>query len=431
MSRSLYRIATDLAEPALRLYLRRRARRGKEDPARLEERFGRPSLPRPTGPLAWLHAASIGEALSVLPLIERLDRDRPELALLVTTGTVTSARLLEVRLPRRVLHQYVPIDRNAWVCRFLDHWRPDAAVWVESELWPNLIEATAARGIPMALINARMSDASFKRWNVLRSQVQRLLRAFDVVLCQDESQASRFRALGATHARHVGNLKYAAPPLPVDEAAHAELRAATAGRPVWLAASTHPGEETIVAAAHERLKRRFPELLTIVVPRHPERGREVAAMLIKRGFSAARRAAGQRVTRSVEFYVADGIGELGLFYRLSPVAFVGGSLVPHGGHNPLEPAQLSCAILCGPHTFNFEAICEQLAGAGALRRVADAAELADAVGFLLTDEVGRCAMTLDAARIARAEAHVIDAVMHALDPILDGAGPAAPLHAAS
>ena len=418
MSRTLYRLVTDLAEPALKIYLRRRAKRGKEDPARLDERLGRASHPRPDGPLLWLHAASVGEALSILPLVDRLRRDHPDFAILVTTGTLTSGRLLAVRLPRGVIHQYVPVDRRAWVRRFLDHWRPDVAVWVESELWPNLIAETTARAVPMALVNARMSEQTFKRWNVMKAHVAPLLAAFRVVLCQDETQASRFRALGAAHARYVGNLKYAAPPLPVDQTAYEELAAAIAGRPLWLAASTHPGEEAIVATAHARLRKRFPKLLTIVVPRHPERGPEVAAMLSRRGLAVARRSAGEKLGDRIEAYVADGIGELGLFYRLAPVALVGGSLVPHGGHNPLEPAQLSSAILSGPHSFNFEAICERLAGAGALRRVAGADELADAVGFLLADEVGRYAMTLDAARIARTEAHVLDAVMHALDPLL-------------
>lgn len=421
MSRTLYRLITDLAEPALKLYLRRRAKRGKEDPARLDERLGRASAPRPAGRLAWLHAASVGEALSILPLIDRLRRDHPDLGLLVTTGTLTSGRLLEVRLPLGVIHQYVPVDRRAWVKRFLDHWRPDAAIWVESELWPNLIAETAARGVPMALVNGRMSESSFKRWRLMKAHVAPLLGAFDVVLGQDETQASRFRGLGATQARYVGNLKYAAPPLPVDERALADLRDATAGRPLWLAASTHPGEEAIVAEVHGRLKPRFPRLLTIVVPRHPQRGGEVAAMLERRGLRIARRSAGEALRGDIDLYVADGIGELGLFYRLAPVAFVGGSLVPIGGHNPLEPAQLSSAILMGPHIFNFELICERLAGAGGLRRVADADELADAAGFLLADEVGRYAMTLDAARVARAEAGVLDAIMHSIDPLLAAA----------
>ena len=431
MSRTLYTLVTDLAEPALRLYLRRRAKRGKEDPLRLDERLGRASAPRPEGRLLWLHAASVGEALSILPLVERLRLDHSGLHVLVTTGTLTSGRLLEVRLPREVIHQYVPVDRRAWVRRFLEHWRPDAAVWVESELWPNLIAETAARGVPMALVNARISESSFKRWSALKSHVAPLLASFSVVLCQDETQASRFRALGALRAKCVGNLKYAAPPLPVDAAALEELKQATEGRPLWLAASTHPGEEAIAAAAHLQARQRFPRLLTIVVPRHPARGPDVAQIIARRGMRVARRSAGDPVSHDVEVYVADGIGELGLFYRLAPVAFVGGSLVPHGGHNPLEPAQLSSAILCGPHTFNFEEICDRLAGAGALRRVAAADELADAVVFLLSDEVGRYAMTLDAARIARAEAHVLDAIMHALDPLLAPDGAAQPQHAFS
>ncbi|WP_376100103.1 3-deoxy-D-manno-octulosonic acid transferase [Roseomonas sp. CCTCC AB2023176] len=394
----------DRALPLLPLWLARRVRLGKEDPVRLHERRGE-GADRPPGPLLWLHGASVGESQSLLPLMAALATDRPDLRFLVTTGTLTSARLLADRLPpglaARTAHRFIPHDVPAHVARFLDGWCPDAGVIVESELWPNLLDATAARGIPMALINARLSERSARAWRYAPGLAARLLGTFRVVAAQTEADAARLRGLGARAVTAPGNLKSAADPLPADPAALDALRAATAGRPVLLAASTHPGEETVVAAAHAVLAARLPGLLTVIVPRHPDRGADLARDLAATGLRIARRAAGEAPGPDAALYLADTMGELGLFYRVAGAALVGKSLLPPGGgQNPLEPARLGCPILLGPYMANFDAVTERLLAAGGAIRVADATGLADAAGRVLTDPAFTAPMRAAAARIA-------------------------------
>ncbi|MFC7737132.1 3-deoxy-D-manno-octulosonic acid transferase [Roseomonas sp. GCM10028921] len=396
-----WRAATGLAAPLLPLWLARRARRGKEDPARLGERRGE-GADRPPGPLLWLHGASVGESQSALPLIEALAASRPALRFLVTTGTLTAARLLAERLPPslalRVQHRFAPLDVPAHVERFLDGWRPDAAVFIESEIWPNLILAAAGRGVPMALVNARLSAGSARGWGRVPSVARRLFGVFRLVIAQTEADAARLRALGAEGAEAWGNLKFAARPLPAPEAALAALRSAIGPRPVLLAASTHPGEEAQVAEAHALLAERLPGLLTILAPRHPERGPGLARELD--ALPVALRSRGELPGADTALYVADTLGELGLLYRLAGAALIGGSLVPHGGQNPLEAARLGCPVLLGPHTANFTAIVDRMVEAGAALRVAGPAALAEAAAGVLTHPERVRAMTSAAARIA-------------------------------
>jgi len=415
----LYHLFGYAAEPVVRRVLARRAARGREDPARLSERLGRAGRPRPAGPLVWIHASSVGESLSVLPLIARLRRDRPGLTVLVTTGTVTSARLMAERLPEGALHQYAPVDLPPAVAGFLDHWRPALGLIVESELWPNLLLAARRRGIPLALINARLSGRSARRWRRLRPLAAHLLRQFSLILAQSPEDEARLRALGAPDPRSLGNLKAAAPPLAADAAEVARLRAAIAGRPCWLAASTHPGEEPVVGAAHAALAADRPKLLTLLAPRHPDRGPEIAAALRAAGHRVALRSAGEPLAPETGIYVADTIGELGLWYRLAEIAFMGGSLVPKGGQNPLEPAKLDCAVLYGPHTANFARIAEGLCAAGAAARVSDAASLAAAVAGLLDDPAARAQAIAAGRTFAAAQAGVLDEVVAALAPLLE------------
>lgn len=406
--------------PALRLHLRRRAAHGKEIPDRIPERFGERAA-RPAGRLLWLHAASVGETLSVLPLIEALAARDPALSILVTTGTVTSATLLARRLPPslagRVTHRFVPLDVPRWAARFLDGWRPDGAVFVESELWPNLIAAAAARGIPLALVNGRMSARSARWWGRAPGLARQVLSPFRLVLAQTEADAARFRALGAP-AECWGNLKFSAPPLPADGAELARLAVLFAGRPVWLAASTHGGEEAIVIAAHRRLAGAHPGLLTIIVPRHPERGAEVAALA--EDLPVVRRSAGEDPGADTAILVADTLGELGLLYRLAGTAFVGGSLVPHGGQNPLEPARLMCPVLTGPHTWNFTEILDRLGAVGGVTRIEPgtdpAAALAEAVSAMLTKPERARSQAEAAARVAADQAGLPERIAAALLP---------------
>ncbi|MEQ9555745.1 MAG: 3-deoxy-D-manno-octulosonic acid transferase [Rhodospirillales bacterium] len=420
----LYRFLTALGAPLIHIYLGRRIKAGKEDPHRFNERLGRPALARPDGPLIWLHGASVGEAMSLLTLIDRLKTAVPAANILVTTGTVTSARMLADRLPRGAVHQYVPVDRMAYVRRFLDHWRPDLTLWAESEFWPNLISETAARGNPLVLVNGRISPRSFTGWSRAPKFIAGLLGGFALCLGQTDGDAERLRALGATGARSVGNLKFAADPLPADAGRLADMRAATAGRPLWLAASTWAGEEDIAWRVHQDQAAAHPGLLTIIVPRHPNRGAEIAARLADQGARVKRRAAGAMPGAGTDIYIADTMGELGLFFTLAPVVFMGKSLSAEGGQNLLEPARLGCAVLHGPRMINFADMGARMAAAGASLPVADGTGLSAAVGRLLGDAGEAQAFAARARTFAQAEAGVIDRLMAELTPYLqrlDGA----------
>ncbi len=415
---ALYRALTALGAPLIRRHLRRRAAEGKEDAERLGERLGRAGAVRPDGKLVWLHAASVGEATSIVPLVERL-QERRRFSILVTSGTVNSAAMLAKRLPAGVIHQFVPADIPAAVSAFLDHWQPDFAVWVESELWPNLVTATAARGVPMVLIQARISDASQARWRHAPGLIRRVLGCFKLVLAQTEANAERFRTLGASSVSVTSTLKYASPPLAAEHHELMALQRQIGGRPLWVAASTHAGaEETAVLDAHAALAERLPEVLTILVPRHPERGDEVAAAAEARGYGVARRTAADLIEARHQIYLADTLGELGLFYRIAPVAFVGGTLVSVGGHNIIEPIQLGAAVVCGPDLANFTEVAEDLTEADALRTVADAHQLASSVGKLLRDTERRAELVQRQKGVTDSRADVLEDVMAALAPYL-------------
>lgn len=419
----LYRGLTSAAEPLIRIWLRQRTKLGREDPARLNERLGLASLPRPPGPLIWVHGASVGETASALGLIERLRAESPEVTILLTSGTVSAAKMLAPRLPPGTIHQYAPVDVPRFARRFIDHWRPDLALWIESEIWPNLLGATKASEAALILVNGRLSPRSFRRWRRATRTIAGLLSAFDLCIAQSEEDAARFRALGAERVVCHGNLKHAAPPLPCREEALEAFRAATAGRPVWLAASTHPGEEEIIVEVHRRLKTHHPALLTVIVPRHAARGPEIGRRL--HGLRLVRRSEGRLPDDATEIYLADTMGELGLFYRAAPVVFVGGSLVRHGGQNPLEPARLGCALLHGPHMHNFAGIAAEMDAAHATIKVSTAEELADALEDLLAAP-DRCGELADNARAyATSREHVLDAVMAELRPYIPVLQPAA------
>lgn len=425
---TLYRGLTRIGGPVLRYYLHRRRLAGKEDPARQGERLGVPSRPRPEGPLVWFHAASVGESLSILTLIERLLAADPRLRVLVTTGTVTSAALMAERLPARALHQFVPVDRPGYVERFLDHWHPDLTLWVESEIWPNMLCEIARRRLSAALINARMSERSFRRWRWFPGFIGSLLGTFRVLLAQTVADAERLRRLGAAEVRSVGNLKFAAQPPPADAVKLAALRQAIAGRPVWLFASSHPGEDEIAAGVHEALAPRFPGLLTMIAPRHPARGGAIEEMLTGRGLAPARRSRGALPGARDAVYLADTMGEMGVLYRLAPVVCVGGSFVPHGGQNPIEPVQLGCAVLFGPCMTNFAEITAELLASGAAREVADPLRLAEAVGGLLDDDATRRRLAeAGAGVLGRHRQRVADEALAALGPLLAEAGIAPPV----
>lgn len=420
MALLLYNALLTLGAPLLNRHLKNRLASGKEDPKRFGERLGEASRPRPEGMLIWIHAASVGEAVSALPLVEGLLAMATDRHVLLTTGTRTSAELMAGRLPPRAIHQYVPIDRKEAVRRFLDHWRPDLAIWMESEIWPNLISETGARGVPMLLVNARITEKSYRAWRASFGLARHLLGNFSLCLAQSAQSADYLRALGARKVEFIGNLKFAAKPLPADEEKLAALRAAIAERPIWLAASTHRGEEDIIFEAHRMLKEDHPDLLTVIVPRHPERGADVAALAAAAGIDACRRSAGDLPRGDCEVYIADTIGELGLFYRVSDIAFIGGSLVPHGGQNPLEAARLECALLHGPHMTNFAEVMTAFAARSASREVTDAVSLAAAVREYLDNPWIRRDMAFRAGEVVSGGQETLEKTLAVIEGYLQG-----------
>ena len=402
--------AAAVLEPGLRVMLARRVRRGKELAERLGERRGVDVTPRPAGRLVWIHAASVGETVSAVPVVEAL---QGRVTVLVTTGTVTAARLLVQRCPG-VLHRFVPLDVPRWVGRFLDHWRPDAAAFMESELWPNMLAACQRRGVPLMLLNARLSAGSTRAWARAPGFARRVLGAFEAVWAQSDADAERLRSLGGRRVCSPGNLKFAAAALPVDAGELARLQALLGDGPRWLAASTHPGEEAVAAGVHRRLIAEFPGLVTAIAPRHPERGVAIAADL------DARRRGGGEDPLPGGIWVADGLGELGLLYRLFRVVFVGKSLGGEGGgQNPLEPARLGCALAAGPAMANQADAVAVLSRAGGWATVADEAELAEWVGAHLRDPAGAAAAGQAAQAVACAD---MDLPQRAAEALLAMAG---------
>lgn len=365
---------------------------------------------RGSGPLVWFHAASVGESLSVLALITRMGVALPRAHFLITTGTETSARLVAQRMPPSTVHQYAPLDAPGPLKRFLKHWRPDAAVFVESELWPQMLRRTHASGAAMAMVNARLSERSMVQWRKMPKLSAYMLSVFDLILTQNDAMAGAMVGLNAPADRVARgiNLKSMAGPLPVDEDALFEARAALGHRPVWVASSTHPGEEEAVLKAHQTLLKRHPDLCLILVPRHPERGDEVTSLIEGAGLSFTRRTRGDAPGEQV--FLADTMGEMGTWYALTDVVFLGGSLRPIGGHNPFEVAQSGAAVLSGTHVANFAETFSEMEAAGAARLIADAEDLADKVHTWLTDDTVR-------AKACTAARHFTDAQTDKLDSI--------------
>lgn len=418
---SLYHSLTRFSTPVLRAALRARVRRGKENPARLDERMGKPTLPRPAGKLIWFHAASVGEAQSTLILINALLGLNPDLSVLVTTGTVTSAALMEQRLPPRTFHQFYPLDHPRWVEKFLNHWQPDMVLWMESELWPNMLRAIRERGIRCALINGRMSARSFRRWSKARKTITQLLTVFDIVLAQTAEDADYYHRLGAMKVAVRDNIKYSATPLPYMADDLAALKAAIGLRPVWLYASTHAGEETLALDLHQSLRTQFPDLLTIIVPRHPDRRGDIAADCVNADLGFTLRGDGKAMPKPEDgIYIADTLGELGLFYRFSPIACIGRTFSTDGGggHNPIEAAQLGCAVLHGPLTQNLAVIFSEMDSAGAAICVNTPDEFLSALKLLLTSATELDALQDKGEAFAGGKSFVLETMIADLTPLL-------------
>lgn len=421
----VYRLLTRLLEPLAPRLLDARARQGKEDSVRVDERLGLTTVARPAGDLVWLHGVSVGETLSLLPVVERMRRQRPDLTVLVTSGTLTSAQLMASRLPAGVIHQFAPVDAPGAVAAFLDHWQPSLAVFVESELWPNLILEARRRGVKLVLASARITEKTVEGWRRFPGAAREILSAFDRILPQDETSAARLHSLGARIDGHV-NLKLSGEAPPHDAAAFTRLSAAIGDRPVVVAASTHDGEEIAIVRALDKLADR---LCLILVPRHPARSADIATALTRDGYRFARRSQGHEPDRDTDLYLADTLGEMGLFLRLADVVVMGGSFSaalekpPVGGHNPLEPARLGKPAVTGPDMSNWAAVTDALVEAGGLAVVPAPWDLPAVLAPLLADAGAARAMGERGRRAAAEAGSGLDRLWKTLAPLLPAVPP--------
>jgi 3-deoxy-D-manno-octulosonic-acid transferase len=407
----LYRTLLRLSEPLIILWLWKRKRSGKEDANRLDERFGFTSAKRPYGDLVWFHAASVGEALSILPLLETLYKARPETPFLLTTGTKTSADLVARDFPQFIIHQYIPIDHPTFAKRFVEHWRPTASFFVESDLWPTLIRTAKNNGSYLGLINARISNDSFNSWKKRPRVFKSIISMFDLVLAQDDTSAKRLAELTDLKIMEAGNLKLDAPAPGCDAKRLKRVQTGIGERPVWLAASTHSGEEQIILNCHKQLAIKFPDLLTLIVPRHPDRAEAICALPEMAGLNTIRFSQTKQITQNHNIMIGDTVGDMGLYYRLAQLCFIGGTLIDHGGQNPLEAARLDCAITHGPSTSNFTEIFQGLHDAGGAKQVT-AMSLGENIDALLSDDKQRKALQKNALSVANSQTGTTDRVAH-------------------
>ena len=414
----LYGAAANLIAPLAYRRVAAKLKAHGTDPRRFRERMGHATAPRAPGTLVWFHAASVGESLSVLRLISYMGEQNPEWSFLITSGTATSAEIVGQRLPPRCTHQFAPLDSRRAVNRFLDHWQPSAAIFVESELWPQMLELTAARDIPLALLNARISRRSARSWKRFSKVARHLLSHFRLIHTQDRSTTEHLHDLGISHAKTGRNLKSISGPLPYDAAEHARLTKAVAGRPIWVASSTHPGEDEIVLDAQKRLLSTHPDSLLVLVPRHPERAARIAEMIAEADLRGARRSAGDEIGSSTNVYLADTLGETGLWYALCPITCLCGSFTPVGGHNPYEPAYAGSAVLHGPLYANFAQTYADFDATGGAKEVADAKALAAELDLLIENPDRLRDMREKSKAFVAAQEDVLDDILQTLSKAL-------------
>ncbi|WP_455480972.1 lipid IV(A) 3-deoxy-D-manno-octulosonic acid transferase [Bartonella sp. B12(2025)] len=411
----IYRMIGFCLHPVVPFYLFLRSVRGKEERGRQKERLGKSHKVRPPSPLIWLHAASVGETLAIVPLINYILSLK--INILLTTGTVTSSSLVKKHFGNRLIHQYAPLDLDLAVRRFIGHWKPDLVLVCESEIWPLRIKELAKMRIPQILVNAHMSERSFKAWQKRRALAKHIFKHIDMAIGQNEKDVAYYHALGVKSVAFSGNLK-ADVFLIEDQALFARYRNAIGNRPVWAAVSTHEGEEQIAFEVHKILKNYLPDLLTIIVPRHPERSESLIKRYDNKSLHFIRRSSNAIPDMNTDILWGDTIGEMGLFLRLSKVTFIGKSLCGNGGHNPLELALLGSAILTGPHVSNFQEMFEQFLTHDAAYIVQDTKQLAIQVYKLLTNETLRKEMVDKAYEVATSMAGALERTLKVLDPFL-------------
>ncbi len=419
----LYKTLMSLVFPIIKAtYIKNRKTENKEPSARFNERVGKYYIPRPQGKLYWFHGASVGESISMLPLIDKLLKEDENLHIMVTTSTITSADVMEKRLPKRAFHQYIPFDVPLYAKRIVNHFKPDAVLWFESELWPSLLSEIKKHNLPLILVNGRVSDKSYNTWKRFRPIAKEVLSCFDMCLAQSELDNKRLTYLGAPNVKCVGNLKFAALPLPVDETKKQEIVSAIGNRRVVLLSSTHSNEEEQLATHLKEIKNACKNVIIISIPRHPHRGKEVNEIFQKNDFITALRSKGEPITEQTEIYVADTIGEMGIWYSIASISFVGGSLINHGGQNFVEPSRDKNAVIVGPNMQNFREMLQSAKIAHAVWQKHSASDVVDDIIGLLNEEEELTNRQNQAYNWAINEAKVLHNIQKELNSILNKKG---------
>ncbi len=418
---ALYRQLTYMGGCLFALLLIIRKNKGRESTTRYIEKKAVISQKRPKGKLLWIHGASVGEAQSALILIKKIIKDYPNTNILITTGTLTSAQLMSKALPKNALHQFYPLDHPKWVKNFLNHWKPNAILWMESELWPNMLYEIRKSNIPAILVNARLSDKSFKIWKIFPKFSKNILSSFNKILCQTSKDKNKFDQIGAFKTIVTDNLKYSSAPLVFNKNDLGKIIKSIGNREIWLYASTHEGEEEIAHIIHKKLKKDFPKILTIIVPRHPERRDDIKNNCSLYNLKTTYRGVNKILPKNDDdIYVVDTLGELGLFYKISPIAVIGRSLSNDGGggHNPIEAAQLNCAVIHGCNIQNLQQIYDNMDEEGAAIMVENSKQLYKTIKNLIKDKSELKKLESKALEFANKKTHVIDNVMKELEPVL-------------
>ncbi|MGD9638188.1 MAG: 3-deoxy-D-manno-octulosonic acid transferase [Alphaproteobacteria bacterium] len=418
MLKKVYCYLSYIIFPFVALILAKRRIKGKESIERFPERLGLNSYTPSSKKLLWFHGASVGEAVSMLVLINKILIENKDIEIMVTTGTLTSARLMEERLPKGAFHQFVPVDIPHYIRRFLNHFKPSAIFWFESEFWPNLVFEIEKKNIPLVLVNGRISNKSFKKWQWFKFFIKEILSCFSLCLGQTEEDTRRLGVLGAKNTLYLGNIKYASPKLPFNAKDLKSLQKAIGNRPLWLGASTHNPEELALAKTHIDLKKDFDNILTIIAPRHPNRGDDIVKGLSSLGLNIKQRSKSEMPDSTTDVYIADTLGELGLFYELCNKVFVGGSLIPHGGQNMLEPARFGCSVIVGKHTHNFTDMITRAKDKEAVLEVSDETELYELLKKLLSEPNLLEKYGKNAQEFAESEADVVNKIVDNINSFL-------------
>ncbi|MCL7027828.1 hypothetical protein MKW94_006379 [Papaver nudicaule] len=357
----VYRAVSYSISPFIYIHLQWRRFKGLEHPIRWRERLGHPSINRPPGPLLWFHAVSLGEGLAAIPVIRRCIQQKPNLTILMTTTTTSAFKVIKDQLPSDVLYQYAPLDTPSAMDDFLEYWNPIAVMLMESELWPNLVFGASKKGISMALLNARISSKSFHRWSrpVVLPLISAMLSRFSLIAPLSTVEAIRYQLLQAPPfiINFAGDLKYAVNDVDIsmqDNTSLEILQSQLGNRPVWMASSIHKGEDEVMLGVHKALMQLYQDVITIIVPRHPQLGQQMALALQKDGFNVVLRSCKEKILPSTNFYIVDTLGELRSLYRMIPIAVIGGSFLPGlAGHNVSEAAAAGCAVLTGCYVGHF------------------------------------------------------------------------------